>query len=73
MPHIDVKMFPGRDDSLKKSFADKVRKAAVEALGCPADDLSVSVEEVAPENWNRDVADKIPEKNILSGEMYRSK
>ena len=46
---------------------------AARALGCPAEALSVSVEDVAPEDWNRDVGEKIPEDKIYSGEMYKVK
>lgn len=40
MPHINVKMFPGRDDEKKKDLADKLLQCAQEALGCPAEALS---------------------------------
>ena len=73
MPHINVKMFPGRDDEKKKDLADKLLQCAQEVLGCPAEALSVSVEDVAPEDWNRDVGEKIPEDKIYSGEMYKVK
>ena len=73
MPHINVKMFPGRDDEKKKDLADKLLQCAQEALGCPAEALSVSVEDVAPEDWTRDVGEKIPEDKIYSGEMYKVK
>ena len=64
MPHINVKMFPGRDDEKKKDLADKLLQCAQEALGCPAEALSVSVEDVAPEDWNRDVGEKIPDTEL---------
>ena len=28
MPHIDVKMFPGRNDEIKKNLAEKLLKTA---------------------------------------------
>ena len=70
MPHINVKMFPGRSDEQKKALADKLRACAQEALGCSADVLSVSVDDIAPETWNSEVGEKIPEEKIYSGEMY---
>ena len=30
MPHIDVKMFPGRNDEIKKNLAEKLLKTAAE-------------------------------------------
>lgn len=73
MPHINVKMFPGRDDEKKKALADKLLKCAQETLGCPAEALSVSVEDVTPEDWNETVGEKIPSDKIYAGEMYRVK
>lgn len=71
MPHIDVKMFPGRDEDLKKKFAEKVIEAASITLGAPKDDFSVSIEDVDPDRWNEDVADKVNPKDIKAGKMYR--
>lgn len=73
MPHIDVKMFPGRDDATKKALAEKFVEVAVAELGCPKEVLSVSVEEVAPEEWNEKVADVIAAEDMKAGEMYRVK
>lgn len=73
MPHINVKMFPGRDDATKKALADKIMTVAQETLGCPMEALSVSVEDVQPDAWNADVAEKIPEEKILAGKMYIAK
>ena len=52
MPHIDVKMFPGRNDEIKKNLAEKLLKTAAEELQIPAENLSVSVEDVDPKKWN---------------------
>ncbi len=70
MPHINVKMFPGRSEDQKKELADKLRQCAQESLGCPAEVLSVSVEDVNPESWNSEVGETIPEDKIYSGDMY---
>ncbi|MBQ0004965.1 MAG: tautomerase family protein [Clostridiales bacterium] len=73
MPHIDVKMFPGRDEATKKALAEKIIETAVEQLGCAKEVLSVSVAEVTPDDWNEQVADVIPAEQVMAGEVYRVK
>ncbi len=72
MPHIDVKMFPGRSDEVKKAFAEKLIETASEALGCAAEVLSVSIEEVRPENWNEQVAERVDDESIYAGKLYHA-
>ena len=73
MPHIDVNLFPGRTEEQKQKLADKIVEDAMEILGTPREALSVAMHEVAPENWNQDTADKVDEKSIVTGKMYRTK
>ncbi|MDD5875528.1 MAG: 4-oxalocrotonate tautomerase family protein [Eubacteriales bacterium] len=73
MPHIDVNLFPGRTEEQKQKLADKIVEDAMEILGAPREALSVAMHEVAPENWNQDIADKVDEKSIVTGKMYRTK
>lgn len=73
MPHIDVKMFPGRDDEKKKALAEKIVELAMAELGVSREALSVAVMDVEKENWNADVADKVDASKILAGEIYRVK
>ena len=73
MPHIDVNLFPGRTEKQKQKLADKIVEDAMEILGAPREALSVAMHEVAPENWNQDIADKVDEKSIVTGKMYRTK
>lgn len=73
MPHIDVNLFPGRTEEQKQKLADKIVEDAMEILGTPRETLSVAMHEVAPENWNQDIADKVDEKSIVTGKMYRTK
>lgn len=73
MPHINIKMYPGKPEEAKQSLADKIMVLAQEELGCPMAALSVSVEEVAPEAWNETVAEKIPSEAIIAGEMWVNK
>ena len=73
MPHIDVNLCPGRTEEQKQKLADKIVEDAMEILGAPREALSVAMHEVAPENWNQDIADKVDEKSIVTGKMYRTK
>lgn len=73
MPHIDVNLFPGRTEEQKQKLADKIVEDAMEILGAPREALSVAMHEIAPENWNEDIADKVDEKSIVTGKMYRTK
>ena len=65
MPHIDVKMFPGRNDEIKKNLAEKLLKTA-------AENLSVSVEDVDPKKWNEEVGAATPDDKIYAGKMFRA-
>ncbi len=51
MPHITLKMMPGRSEEQKQAVADALVKAAMEALGCREGALSVSVEDVPSGEW----------------------
>lgn len=73
MPFIDVKMFPGRDEKVKKDFAEKLIESASAELGTPKEAFSVAITDVKPEDWNVEVADKVNESSIKAGKMYRSK
>lgn len=72
MPHIDVKMFPGRNDEIKKKLAEKLLKTAAEELQIPAENLSVSVEDVDPKKWNEEVGAATPDDKIYAGKMFRA-
>ena len=46
MPHIAIKMYPGRDEEKKKNLAEKTRDLVMKELNMDAKYISVSVEEV---------------------------
>ena len=64
MPHISIKMYPGRSEELKKDIAEKTRDFLKDTMGMDAKYFSVSVEEVEKENWQEEVVDKIAEKDL---------
>lgn len=59
MPHISVKMYPGRSEEIKKNLAEKIVDAASEEMGMEKRFFSVSIEEVEKENWQSEVVDKL--------------
>lgn len=64
MPHIAIKMYPGRTEEVKKDIAVKTRDFLVKEMGMDAKYFSVSVEEVEKEKWQEEVVDKIDDKDL---------
>ncbi|MBE9604309.1 tautomerase family protein [Acetobacteraceae bacterium H6797] len=55
MPHVIVKMFPGRTEEQKQLLTAEITKAVMTALGSPDKAVSVAIEDVAKEDWNEAV------------------
>jgi len=51
MPHVIVKLWPGKPEEKKKKLADEIARAVMETMGFGADSVSVSLEEVAASDW----------------------
>lgn len=51
MPHIAITMYPGRSDEIKKDLALKIQTLVTEELKVDKKVVSVSVEDVAKEDW----------------------
>jgi 4-oxalocrotonate tautomerase len=51
MPHIIVKMHPGRTDDQKNKLARAITDAVTNIAKCEEKSVSVAVEEIAPEDW----------------------
>ena len=64
MPHISVKMYPGRTDEVKKKIAEKVRDCLVEEMQMEPKYFSVSVEDVEKADCQTAVVDQINEKDL---------
>lgn len=52
MPHVDITMIPGRDDTAKKEIALKVQQFLAKELNIDEKFVSVSIEDVPKEEWN---------------------
>ena len=51
MPHIIVKLYPGRTDEQKRRLANKIVKDVVAIAKCEKRSVSVAFEEVEPDDW----------------------
>ncbi len=70
MPHVIVKLWPGRNETQKRAIADKVIQAVVESAGVPATAVTVGIEEVPKERWHEEV--HIPDVDRKNASIYRS-
>ena len=50
MPYIRIKAYP-KDEATKKKVVEAINKAFVDNWGCPPQAISISIEEIAPEDW----------------------
>ena len=55
MPHVIVKMYPGRSEEQKKKLADEIVKDVVTIAGCKERSVSVAIEEIEEEDWAENV------------------
>lgn len=51
MPHISVKMYPGRSEEQKIRLAEKLVEDVVSILGAGEDWISVAIEDVEAADW----------------------
>lgn len=51
MPHVVVKMYPGKSEEQKQRLADEIVKDFVELFGYKDEALSVAIEEVPQKDW----------------------
>lgn len=64
MPHIIVKLYPGRTEEQKVRLTEAITKDVVEIAKCQEESVSVAIEEIDPENW----AEQVYEPDILNNE-----
>lgn len=58
MPHVNIKLYPGRSEEVKKELVDKIAKVVSEVAGTSLGSISVAIEEIEKENWMKDVYEK---------------
>ena len=64
MPHIAIKMYPGRSEELKKDIAEKTRDFLAKEMGMEEKFFSVSVEDIEKDKWQKEVVDKIAKDDL---------
>ena len=75
MPYIRIKAYP-KDEATKQKVVDAINKAFVDNWGCKSEAISISIEEIKPEDWVETVEKKEIEPNkdkmmVLNGKkMY---
>ena len=63
MPHVIVKLYPGKSEQQKTELAQAITANVMRILGNSADAISVGFEEVSPADWpeqvyRRDIVEK---------------
>ena len=51
MPHIIVKLYPGRSEQQKVDLASAIVKDVVKIASCEEASVSIAIEEIQPEFW----------------------
>ncbi len=72
MPYIAIKAYP-KDEETKKKVVDEINEVFLKYWGCPPQAINISIEEVAPEEWDSKVREpeilpKTDKMMILAGE-----
>ncbi|HAJ95812.1 MAG TPA: 4-oxalocrotonate tautomerase [Actinobacteria bacterium] len=57
MPHIIVKLWPGRTEEQKADLSSKITKVLKDAINVSDSSISVAIEEVPEEKWKEMVYD----------------
>jgi len=55
MPHVIVKLWPGKSERQKKPLADAITRDVMEAFDYGEESVSVAMEEIGPEDWSEKV------------------
>jgi 4-oxalocrotonate tautomerase len=62
MPHVIVKLWPGKSEKQKARLAEVIAKDVTNVLGYPEESVSVALEEVGPQDW----AEKVYKPDIVN-------
>ena len=65
MPHVIVKLYPGRSEQQKIRLAEAIVKDVVAIIRCGEESVSVAFEEIKPEDW----AEKVYRPDILHNQQ----
>jgi len=70
MPHVIVKLYPGRTEEQKKHLANEIARDVVEIAACAEKSVSVAIEEIHPDDWT----EKVYKPDILNNQhmLYKA-
>jgi 4-oxalocrotonate tautomerase len=51
MPHVIVKLWPGKSEEQKKRLAEAITRNVMDILHYGEESVSVAMEEIKPEDW----------------------
>ncbi len=68
MPYIAIKAKP-KDEATKKELIRRINQAVLEVWGCPQEVITISMEEIQPDDWKDTVVkqeiEPYPEKMMI--------
>jgi len=69
MPHVIVKLWPGKSEQQKQKLAERITRNVMEVLHYGEESVSVALEEVTAEDW----AEKVYRPEIVNspGKLYK--
>ncbi len=69
MPHVIVKLWPGKSEEQKTRLAEEIVKDVTKVLNYGEESVSVAIEEVTPQDW----AEKVYQPDIVnnSEKLYK--
>ena len=62
MPHVIVKLWPGKSEAQKARLAEAITRDVMDVLGYGQESVSVAMEEVEPQDW----AEKVYKPDIVN-------
>ena len=68
MPHVSVKMYPGRSEKEKAELAEAILQDVMDIIGAGRSSISVAIEEISPQEWKEKVYE--PEIIEKSDKLY---
>ena len=68
MPHVSVKMYPGRSEKEKTELAEAIMQDVMDIIGAGRSSISVAIEEISSQEWKEKVYE--PEIMEKSDKLY---
>ncbi len=57
MPHVIIKLWPGRTEKQKAGLCKKITEALIDSINVPDSSISVAIEEIPEKKWKEMVYD----------------